>query len=82
METKNSIPENKAEELKSLVARSILLRIEQKKIEQKLYEIAKYYDEESLKQIFEPIGDSMISVVGIMLPRKDTKEEQISAKTS
>lgn len=82
METKNSMPENKAEELKSLVARSILLRIEQKKIEQKLYEIAKYYDEESLKQIFEPIGDSMISVVGIMLPRKDTKEEQISSKTS
>ena len=48
MKTKNTIPENKIDELKALIARSILIRIEQKKIEAKLHEIAKYYDEESL----------------------------------
>lgn len=76
MKTKNSIPENKTDELKSLIARSILLRIEQKKIEQKLHEIIKYYDEESLKAIFEPIGDSMMSIVGLTLPRKQNKEKE------
>lgn len=75
MKTKSNIPENKAEELKSLIARSILLRVEQKKIEERLHEIAKFYDEDSLKQIFEPIGDSMVSVVGLMLPRKETQKE-------
>lgn len=70
MGTKNPIPEDKTDELKSLIARSILLRMEQKKIEQRLHEIAKYYDEESLRNIFEPIGDSMVSIVGLDLPRK------------
>lgn len=78
MKTKNSIPENKTDELKSLIARSILLRIEQKKIEQKLHEIAKYYDEDSLKEILEPIGDSMMSVVGLTLPRKQKEKPESS----
>ena len=56
MKTKNPIPENKVDELKALIARSILIKIEQKKIEEKLHEIAKYYDEDSLKSIHEPIG--------------------------
>ena len=76
MKTKNTIPENKIDELKALIARSILIRIEQKKIEAKLHEIAKYYDEESLKSIYEPIGESMMSVVGLDLPRKKPKESQ------
>lgn len=77
MKTKNPIPENKVDELKALIARSILIRIEQKKIEEKLHDIAKYYDEDSLKLIHEPIGDSMMSVVGLDLPRKrPNKSEQ------
>ncbi|MDC0142212.1 hypothetical protein OAK66_03010 [Candidatus Nitrosopelagicus sp.] len=78
MKTKNTIPENKIDELKALIARSILIRIEQKKIEAKLHEIAKYYDEESLKSIYEPIGESMMSIVGLDLPRKHPKESQKS----
>ena len=46
MKSKNPIPENKVDELKALIARSILIKIEQKKIEEKLHEIAKYYDDE------------------------------------
>ena len=38
MKTKNPIPENKIDELKALIARSILIKIEQKKIEEKLPE--------------------------------------------
>ena len=38
-ENKNTIPENKIDELKALIARSILIRIEQKKIEAKLHEL-------------------------------------------
>ena len=76
MKAKNSIPENKVDELKALIARSILLRIEQKKIEEKLHEIAKYYDEDSLKSIYEPIGDSMMSVIGLDLPRKHPKKSE------
>lgn len=73
MRTKNPIPEDKADELKSLIARSILLRIEQKKIEERLHEIVKYYDEESLRNIIEPIGDSMVSIIGLDLPRKQNR---------
>lgn len=73
MRTKNPIPEDKTDELKSLIARSILLRIEQKKIEERLHEIVKYYDEESLKDIIEPIGDSMVSIIGLDLPRKQNR---------
>jgi hypothetical protein len=46
------------------------LRIEQKKIESKLNEITRFYDEQSLRTIFEPIGDSMMGIIGIELPRK------------
>ena len=47
-----------------------MLRIEQKKIEEKLSEIAKYYDDESMRKIFEPIGDSMMGIIGLELPSR------------
>ncbi len=62
---KHIIPEDKTDEVKALIARYILLKIEQKKIETKLAEIAKYYDDESLRTIFEPIGESMMGVIGL-----------------
>jgi hypothetical protein len=67
------IPEDKADEVKALIARYVLLKIEQKKIESKLSEIARFYDNESLRILFEPIGDSMMGVIGLELPntRKD-----------
>ena len=82
MKTKNPIPENKVDELKALIARSILIKIEQKKIEEKLHEIAKYYDEDSLKSIHEPIGDSMMSVVGLDILRKHPKKIEEKNTTS
>ncbi|MFZ0325949.1 MAG: hypothetical protein WBP64_19270 [Nitrososphaeraceae archaeon] len=70
---KHAIPEDKADEVKALIARYVLLKIEQKKIESKLSEIARFYDNESLRTLFEPIGDSMMGVIGLELPntRKD-----------
>ena len=70
---KHAIPEDKADEVKALIARYVLLKIEQKKIESKLSEIARFYDNESLRILFEPIGDSMMGVIGLELPntRKD-----------
>lgn len=70
---KHVIPEDKADEVKALIARYVLLKIEQKKIESKLSEIARFYDNESLRILFEPIGDSMMGVIGLELPntRKD-----------
>lgn len=65
---KHHIQEDKADEVKALIARYILLKIEQKKIESKLSEIAKYYDDESLRTIFEPIGESMMGIIGLELP--------------
>jgi hypothetical protein len=62
---KHLIPEDKTDEVKALIARYVLLKIEQKKIEAKLAEIAKYYDDESLRTIFEPIGESMMGVIGL-----------------
>lgn len=70
MTSKHIIDEDKADEVKALVARYVLLRTEQKKIEAKLSEISNFYEEESLRRIFEPIGDSMMGIVGIELPRK------------
>ena len=70
LSSKHIIPEDKADEVKALVARYVLLRIEQKKIESKLNEITRFYDEQSLRTIFEPIGDSMMGIIGIELPRK------------
>lgn len=70
MTSKHIIDEDKADEVKALVARYVLLKTEQKKIEAKLSEISSFYDEESLRRIFEPIGDSMMGIVGIELPRK------------
>lgn len=70
MESKHVIPQDKADEVKALIARYVLLKIEQKKIEAKLSEITKFYDEESLRTIFEPIGDSMMGIIGLELPRK------------
>jgi hypothetical protein len=62
---KHLIPDDKTDEVKALIARYVLLKIEQKKIEAKLAEIAKYYDDESLRTIFEPIGESMMGVIGL-----------------
>lgn len=70
MESKHVIHQDKADEVKALIARYVLLKIEQKKIEAKLSEITKFYDEESLRTIFEPIGDSMMGIIGLELPRK------------
>jgi hypothetical protein len=49
-----------------------------KKIDPKLSEITRFYDEESLRTIFEPIGDSMIGIVGIELPRKKEQHAQLA----
>jgi hypothetical protein len=68
--SKHILDEDKADEVKALVARYVLLKTEQKKIESKLSEISSFYDEESLRRIFEPIGDSMMGIIGIELPRK------------
>jgi hypothetical protein len=67
---KHPLKDDKADEVKALIARHILLKIEQKKIEEKLAEIAKFYDEESLRKIFEPIGESMMGTIGLELPSK------------
>jgi hypothetical protein len=68
--SKHLIQEDKADEVKALIARYILLKIEQKKIESKLAEVARYYDNDSLRTLFEPIGESMMGIVGLDLPRK------------
>lgn len=70
---KHIIHEDKADEVKALIARYVLLKIEQKKIESKLAEIAKYYDDESLRTIFEPIGESMMGIIGLELPHSRKK---------
>ena len=77
MSSKHIIPEDKADEVKALVARYVLLKIEQKKIESKLNEITRFYDEQSLRTIFEPIGDSMMGIIGIELPRKKEQHAQV-----
>lgn len=71
---KHSIQEDKADEVKALIARYVLLKIEQKKIESKLSDIAKYYDDESLRTIFEPIGESMMGIIGLELPSNRKRE--------
>ena len=71
---KHLIQQDKADEVKALIARYILLKIEQKKIESKLSEIAKYYDDESLRTIFEPIGESMMGIIGLELPSNRKRE--------
>jgi hypothetical protein len=81
MESKHIIQEDKADEVKALVARYVLLRIEQKKIEAKLNEITKFYDEQSLRTIFEPIGDSMMGVIGLELPRKKDQHTEFISHT-
>jgi|ERR687896_184101 hypothetical protein len=68
--SKHPIQEDKADEVKALIARYVLLKIEQKKIESKLAELARYYDNDSLRMLFEPIGESMMGIVGLDLPRK------------
>jgi hypothetical protein len=71
---KHLIQEDKADEVKALIARYILLKIEQKKIESKLNEIAKYYDDESLRTLFEPIGESIMGIIGLELPPNRRRE--------
>ncbi len=75
---KHPIQEDKSDEIKALIARYMLLKIEQKKIESKLSNIAKYYDDESLRTIFEPIGESMMGVIGLELPHNRKKDNNIS----
>ncbi len=75
---KHPLQEDKADEIKALIARYILLKIEQKKIESKLSDIAKYYDDESLRKIFEPIGESMMGVIGLELPHNRKKDNSVS----
>lgn len=72
MGSKHIVQEDKADEIKALIARYILLKIEQKKIEIKLAEIAKFYDNDSLRTLFEPIGESMMGIIGLDIysPRK------------
>ena len=74
---KNPIEEDKAGEVKALISRYMLLKIEQRKIENKLNEVIKYYDTESLRIIFEPIGDSIMGTIGLELPPRK-KEKDIS----
>ncbi|MGA6921922.1 MAG: hypothetical protein WBM37_03530 [Nitrososphaeraceae archaeon] len=74
MSSKHIIQEDKADEIKALIARYILLKIEQKKIETKLAEIAQFYDNDSLRTLFEPIGESMMGVIGLDLPSFRKKE--------
>ncbi len=71
---KHPILEDKADEVKALIDRYVLLKIEQKKIESKLSDIAKYYDDESLRTIFEPIGESMMGIIGLELPSNRKRE--------
>jgi hypothetical protein len=77
MSSKHIIQEGKADEIKALIARYILLKIEQKKIETKLAEMAKFYDNDSLRTLFEPIGESMMGVIGLDLPSLRKKEKEI-----
>jgi hypothetical protein len=74
MGSKHIVHEDKADEIKALIARYILLKIEQKKIEIKLAEIAKFYDNDSLRTLFEPIGESMMGIIGLDLPSPRKKE--------
>jgi hypothetical protein len=74
---KNPIEDDKADEVKALISRYMLLRIEQRKIESKLNEVIKYYDIESLRTIFEPIGDSVMGTIGLEFPHRK-KEKDIS----
>jgi hypothetical protein len=72
--SKHLIQEDKADEIKALIARYILLKIEQKKIETKLAEMARFYDSDSLRALFEPIGESMMGIIGLDLPNPRKKE--------
>jgi hypothetical protein len=75
--SKHPIGEDKADEVKALIARYVLLKIEQKKIESKLAELARYYDNDSLRTLFEPIGESMMGIVGLDLPPPRKKDMPI-----
>ena len=72
---KNPIEEDKADEVKALISRYMLLKIEQRKIENKLNEVIKYYDTESLRIIFEPIGDSIMGTIGLELPHRKNEKD-------
>ena len=74
MSSKHLIQEDKADEIKALIARYILLKIEQKKIETKLAETTRFYNNESLRTLFEPIGESMMGTIGLNLPSLKKKE--------
>jgi hypothetical protein len=50
--------------------------LEQKKIETKLAETARFYDNDSLRTLFEPIGESMMGIIGLDLPSPRKKEQE------
>ena len=76
LSSKHPIQEDKADEIKALIARYILLKIEQKKIETKLAETARFYDNDSLRTLFEPIGESMMGIIGLDLPSPGRKKKE------
>ena len=79
---KHPIQEDKADEVKALIARYMLLKIEQKKVESKLSEIARYYDNDSLRTIFEPIGESMMGIIGLELLHARKKDTNTNTATT
>jgi hypothetical protein len=78
---KNPIEDDKADEVKALISRYILLKIEQRKIENKLNEVIKYYNTESLRIIFEPIGDSIMGTIGLELPHRKKEKDMSQNQT-
>jgi hypothetical protein len=78
---KNPIEDDKADEVKALISRYILLKIEQRKIENKLNEVIKYYNTESLGIIFEPIGDSIMGTIGLELPHRKKGKDMSQNQT-
>jgi hypothetical protein len=75
---KNLIEEDKADEVKALISRYMFFE-HRTKIENKLNEVIKYYDTESLRIIFDPIGDSIVGTIGLKHPHRK-KEKDISSK--
>jgi len=80
--SKHHIQEDKADEVKALIARYILLKIEQKKIESKLAEVARYYANDSLRTLFEQIGECMMGIVGLVFPSKKDMSADNTATTA
>jgi hypothetical protein len=72
--SKHLIQEDKADEIKALIARYILLKIEKKNLHIMLAQPALFYQHDSLRTLFEPIGESMMGIIGLDLPSPRKKE--------